>query len=274
MDVKQLLDPSKIIEGVLLYTDSPGKTPSDASISTGRVIFSLRELPKGVNFRTERGNKVVRTSSWEVTLGDEYFGIPRNHPPALSTAPPTCLDDKRCSISRNTRNSETSSINTDESGSSISHSEAGDEISSPSKKEKKKGKKYVFFGKKKRDNGTPKEGDDASSHSSSSSRSSSSVSLNTSSTSLKSNSSKEEKKAKEEKKSKTDKKKKGEGFNFNQKMRGSFSKDPQKHKEKELKDYLTKSKSLSVISIKPGEKENVQKKENGKKSNRSTIERR
>lgn len=75
MDVKQLLDPSKIIEGVLLYSDSPGKTPSDVSISTGRVIFSLRELPKGVNFRTEKGNKVVRTSSWEVTLGGQNISI-------------------------------------------------------------------------------------------------------------------------------------------------------------------------------------------------------
>ncbi|PRP84081.1 hypothetical protein PROFUN_04072 [Planoprotostelium fungivorum] len=87
-DKKILLDGARITEGQLIYREKNQYAVLDSSIADGKVIFSLRELPIDVAFRTESGTKLFRVSDWEIRIGDEYLPIPQNHPPALSTSVP------------------------------------------------------------------------------------------------------------------------------------------------------------------------------------------
>jgi len=87
-DGKQLLDGTRIVEGIMVFLVENDSVENTSNGSLGRVIFSLRELPEGVMFQTLHGCKICRISDIEVTIDGNYKPIPRNHPPALATAPP------------------------------------------------------------------------------------------------------------------------------------------------------------------------------------------
>ncbi|PRP85895.1 polymorphic outer membrane protein [Planoprotostelium fungivorum] len=88
----QLLDATRIVEGFLVYQIEPNENQES---QLGRVIFSLRELPEKIQFKTMGGAQVCRVSDIEVIINDRYHPIPRNHPPALATAPPAPTKKER-----------------------------------------------------------------------------------------------------------------------------------------------------------------------------------